>query len=164
MIKLYGSLNNRLEEGKMFCEKIEVGTGVTEYGYSNKYPYEVVEVKDQKHIVIREMETKRIDKNGMSDCQEYQYISNTNNPKIELVNKNGVWFKVLEHSKEKWLQGAENIKDSFKNKEIAYNYIKCMAGLTSKQYENIEAGKIVNKYIKMNISFGVMEKYYDYTF
>ena len=34
--KWYGSLNNRLEENRQFCEKIEVGTGVTEYMYSDR--------------------------------------------------------------------------------------------------------------------------------
>lgn len=27
-MKLYGSLNNRLEENRMFCDTIEVGTGM----------------------------------------------------------------------------------------------------------------------------------------
>ena len=51
----YGSLNNRIEENKMFCDTIEVGTGVTEYSWSDRHPYEVVEVKDQKNVAIRGM-------------------------------------------------------------------------------------------------------------
>ena len=55
MSKWYGSLNNRLEENRQFVETIKVGTGVTEYSWSDRHPYEVVEVKDQKHISIRMM-------------------------------------------------------------------------------------------------------------
>lgn len=49
--KWYGSLNNRLEENKMFCEEIKVGTGLTEYFYSDRHPYEVVKVIDQKTCI-----------------------------------------------------------------------------------------------------------------
>lgn len=55
MSKWYGSLQNRLEENRMFCKAIEVGTGVTEYSWSDRHPYEVVEVRDQKHVVVREL-------------------------------------------------------------------------------------------------------------
>lgn len=164
--KFYGSLNNRFDEGQMFVKKIEVGTGVTEYGYSDRHPYEVVEVVNQKHIFIRAMESKRIDNNGMSDCQEYEYIRNTNNPKIELVLRNNVWFKVVEYNKDLFLRRAENIKDDFKDHNInkAYSYVRYMAHLTEDQYKRIDEGKTVKKYTKMNISFGIMQEYFDYSF
>lgn len=163
-MKLYGSLNNRLEEGQQFVKEIKVGDGVTEYGYTDRYPYEVTDVIDQKHIFIRSVDSKRVDNNGMSECQYYEYVSNENNPKIELVKRNGIWYKVREHSKEKWLQRANNLKDDFKSIEIAYKYIRCMSGLTQKQLENIELGKIVRQYKKMDISIGKMEQYFDYSF
>ena len=40
-MKLCGSLNNRLEENRMFCDTIEVGTGMTEYLYSDRHAYEL---------------------------------------------------------------------------------------------------------------------------
>ena len=49
--KLYGNLMNRMEEGRQFVDEIKVGDGVTEYSYSDRHPYEVIEVKDQKHII-----------------------------------------------------------------------------------------------------------------
>ena len=52
----------------------------------------------------------------------------------------------------------------FKNKEVAYNYIRCMAGLTENQYKKIDEGKVVKKYVKKNISVGIMEEYFDYSF
>lgn len=69
---MYGSLTNRLEEGRTYG-KIEVGTGVTEMCYSDRHAYEIVEVIDDKHIVIRRCKATRIDNNGMSDCQDYEY-------------------------------------------------------------------------------------------
>ena len=41
-MKLYGSLNNRLEENHMFCDVIEVGTDMTEYLYTDRHAYEVL--------------------------------------------------------------------------------------------------------------------------
>lgn len=165
MTKLYGSLDNRLEEGRQFVKEIKVGTGVTEYGYSDRHPYEVTKVIDQKHISIRAMDYKRIDKNGMSDAQSYEYISNEKNPEMELEKRGDVWYRVRKFSKAMWMEMAEeHLERGFKTKEVAYNYFRAMAGLTDKQYQNIEAGKEVKKYIKMNISIGTMEKYFDYSF
>lgn len=165
-MKFYGSLQNRLEEGKQFVEEIKVGTGVTEYSWSDRHPYEVIEVIDQKHIIIRALNYRRIDDNGMSDAQSYEYISNENNIKYELVLRNNVWYKVIEYTKDRWLERAKEDfeKGYFKSIEGAYRYFRAMAGLTDKQYEKIEQGKIVKKYVKMNISIGVIDAYYDYTF
>ena len=57
-MKLCGSISNRLEENRMFCDVIEVGTGMTEYSYTDRHAYEVVEVVDQKHIKVREYDHK----------------------------------------------------------------------------------------------------------
>ena len=162
-MRFYGSLDNRLEEGRMFVDKIEVGTGVTEYSYSDRSPYEVTQVINQKHIFIRAMDYKRIDKNGMSDAQSYEFISNPEKPEIELVLKNNVWYKVVTYSKAKW-ETLASTDDSFKTPQVAYNYFKAMAGLTEKQNQKIEIGKEVRRYSKMNISIGVMDRHFDYCF
>jgi hypothetical protein len=165
-MKFYGCLTNRLEEGKQFVDEIKVGTGVTEYHYSDRKPFEVIDVINQKHIIIRALDYIRIDNNGMSDAQTYEYISNEKNAKYELVLRNNVWYKVIEVNKENWLKRAEQLvqENSFRKIESAYNYIRCMSGLTEKQYQNVDAGKSVKKYIKMNISIGYADMFYDYTF
>ena len=163
--KWYGSLSNRLEENKVYGNEIVVGMGVTEYGYSDRYAYEVVKVINQKHIAIRRMEVKRIDNKGMSDCQKYEYISNVDKPTFELVCRKNSWYEVLTYSKGIFEQNAKKIQSDFKTSyNIAYNYVKAMARLTSKQYNDIEKGKVVKKYSKWNISIGVMEEYYDFSF
>lgn len=69
-----------------------VGMGVTRCCWSDRHPYEIIEVKDDRHIVVREMHAKRIDTNGMSDCQDYEYTSNENGRVQELfLTKQGRW-------------------------------------------------------------------------
>ena len=165
-MKLYGSLQNRLLEGNQFVKEIKVGDGVTEYFYTDRQPYEVIEVKSQKNIVIIQMDCKRIDDNGMSDVQNYEYISNNNNPVCELVLRNNVWYKVTEYNKKTWEECAKRDFEAgfFKTFESAYNYFKAISTLTEKQIQKIENGGSVKKYTKTNISIGFMNKYYDYSF
>lgn len=163
-MKLYGSLNNRMEENKMYCKEIEVGTGVTQYYYSDRHAYEVVKVNDQTNVFIREYDHKKA---GEAYSNQWELISNESNPVIELKLRNGVWYRVLEYTKEKWMEMAQRDfeKGNCRTFESAYNYYKMMSCLTEKEYEKIEAGKTVKKLRKFgNISFGVAEYYYDYEF
>lgn len=72
MSKFYGSIINRLQEN---CkgETPVVGMGVTELQYTDRAPYEVIEVINEKKIRVREMGFKRIDGNGMSECQTMNF-------------------------------------------------------------------------------------------
>ena len=56
-MRWYGSLQNRLEEN---CKglKPEVGMGVTEMLWSDREPWEIVAVKDERHITVRRMKAK----------------------------------------------------------------------------------------------------------
>lgn len=150
MKKLEGSIINRIHEGKTFVDEIEVGTPVTEYFWGDRYVHEVTKVIDQKHVFIREMKAIRTDDNGMSDCQEYRYESDENNPEIELMKRGDVWYKVDTYTKELY-------------EKIIKEYWCCWV-LTENQWKKIREGKQVKKYTKMNISFGIADAYYDYTF
>lgn len=88
--KWYGSISNRIEEGKTYGE-VFVGMGATEYSWSDTHPFEVVEIIDKKHVVVRKMDYKRIDSNGMSDCQEYEYTSNPKNYTCKLTLTANGW-------------------------------------------------------------------------
>lgn len=87
----YGSITNRLEEGHTYTKEIKVGTGVTEMCYSDRHPYEVVEVIDDRHLMIRRMNAKRIDNNGMSECQDYEYSSNLDATPIKIFLSKTGW-------------------------------------------------------------------------
>ena len=126
MSKWYGNIDNRIEENRQYVKEIKVGDGVTEYLWSDRHPYEVSKVINQKHIFIREMDWERTDSNGMSECQEYRYISNPKNNEYELRFKYNHWYKITH-----WTD---------------------------------REGKTHRKSIKINISIGVMERYYDFSF
>lgn len=83
--KWYGSLQNRFEENKMYCNSIEVGTGMTEYFYSDRKPYEVTEVIDQKHVKVRSMDHKNV---GGAYSNEWELTSNENNP-VRMITRRG---------------------------------------------------------------------------
>lgn len=89
----YGSLQNRIEEWARMPEP-EVGMGVTELCYTDRHPYEIIEVKDSRHITVRRLDHKRIDNNGISESQDYEYSSNPNNPVATLFKtKDGKWVE-----------------------------------------------------------------------
>ena len=91
MSKWYGSIDNRILENSKMVEP-KVGMGVTECCYTDRHPYEIVEVKDERHIVVRALDWKRTDHNGLSECQEYEYTSNPNNHTANLfLTKKGQW-------------------------------------------------------------------------
>lgn len=148
-MKLYGSLQNRLEENKMYCDEIKVGTYATMYSYSNRHAFEVVKVENQKHIYVRQLKAIRIDNNGMSDSQSYRYESNEDNLILELELTKYGWKKVIRYNKE------------------LYNLLMKRQGYTLWDYDiqqKVLEGKEVKRSYKVNISFGIADEYYDYSF
>lgn len=100
----YGSVTNRIAEN-MKMPKPELGMGVTELCYTDRHPFEVIEILSEKKIKIREMKAERIDKNGMSDCQEYKYVQKPDGEVKTLVLRNGKWRDLV-----KELENDENNK------------------------------------------------------
>ena len=139
--KWYGSLNNRIEENKMFCDKIEVGTGMTEYSWSDREAYEVVEVVNQNHVYVRKLDHKAI---GEPMSNEWELISNPNNKVRELKFRYGSW---------NWVKNW--IKEDLKN---------CIMFPAHKVYDELMKTGKAKEYSKANVSFGVAEYYYDYEF
>lgn len=89
-MKWYGSVQNRISaESKM--PKPEIGMGVTELMWSDRYPYEVIEVINEKKIRIRELGYERTDKNGISECQDYRLFSKPDGEVKTLVLRKGKW-------------------------------------------------------------------------
>lgn len=95
MARWYGSIDNRLDENRMLVNEIKVGTGMTEYLWSDRHPYEVVAVKDQKHVTVRRLnhtadKTKEL---GMGH-QNWVLVSDPNAPTMDLVKRGDYWYKV----------------------------------------------------------------------
>ena len=150
----YGSLNNRLEENKMFCKEIEVGTGMTEYSYSDRHAYEVVAVKDQKHVSVRELDHKHI---GEAFSNEWKLTSNENNPIREMTKRGNYWYWTVNVTSDV-LAGLES--------EDAETSLRTSLFLC---HNNVDIDKLkekgkVTKYHRANVSFGFADYYYDYEF
>ena len=146
MSKWYGNINNRLEENRQFCEEIKVGTGVTEYLWSDRHAYEVVGVQDQKHILIRKYDAK----SKASYSNEWELISNPDNPVIELAKRGKYWYSVQTATIDDVMSEDINIKWWLASNGFDPDYI-CKKG---KQ----------RRYHRMNISIGKADYYYDYEF
>ena len=145
----YGNLTNRLEENKMFCDEIKVGTGMTEYSYSDRHPYEVVEVIDQKHVKVRKMDHKHVGNDEMDN--NWELVSNENNSVRALTKRGNYWYWTVVVTRD--------ILDNID--KIETQLFLC--------HNNIEVDKLkekgkITRYHRANVSFGKADYYYDYEF
>ena len=149
-MKWYGNLNNRIDENKQYCPIIEIGTGVTEYLYSDRHAYEVIAVKDQKHVTIREYDHKHI---GEPYQNKWELISNENNPHIDLAKRGKFWYmvSVCTPARAKEILETRNIQAQIWADENNFDLESIIA-----------SGKKKTSYKRMNVSFGIADYYYDY--
>ena len=93
MARWYGSLQNRLAE----CAKNPdpaVGMFVTRIGWSDRYPFEVVAVKDARHCTVRQMRWVITSGFSLDGSAEYEYYSDEGGVKAELFKKkDGRWVE-----------------------------------------------------------------------
>lgn len=139
MSKWYGSINNRIDENKMYCKKIEVGTWLTEYSWSDRTPYEVVKAVNQNNVFVRELGHKHVG-NGEMDNQ-WELFSDETKTVRELKKRYGYW---------NWVVTLTN------------NSHDCL--LTTDEIEKINKDGKAIRYVRTNVSFGIGEYYYDYEF
>ena len=112
-MKTYGNLINRVQEGKNFNgEQIYVGMGVTEYMWSDREPWEVTKVFDQRHICIRRMDYKVVKGSMMDGSAEYEYKSNPNNQEVEIKKYKNGWYDLKDENGRK-LKGYTKYSLSF---------------------------------------------------
>jgi len=153
---LYGSLNNRLEENRQFVKEIKVGDGVTEYLWSDRHAFEVIEVTDQKHIKIREYDHKL---KGGAYSNDWELISNEENPAITLVKRGKYWYTEV-------IATREDIEEAYADGEFTKEKLNIQLWLCHNGFDKdviMEKG-IQKKYYRKNISIGVADYYYDYSF
>lgn len=144
-IKWYGSVDNRLEENKMYCDGIYVGTPMTEYFYSDSHAYETVKVIDQKHVFVRQYKATCI---GGFASNEWKLESDETKPLRELKFRYGSWWDV-----QRW-------KPEHLNNFIFWS----MPEEVRKKLENGEKEVVTYKRTPGGISFGIAKEYYDYSF
>ena len=163
-MKLYGSPQNRLVEGRDFTNgNIKVGTGVTEILYSDCHAYEVIAVKDQNHFTIRRMKAIAT---GESMSNTWKLESDETQPTYDIERINGVFYKVSYLTKEQVMERAEEMlkKDFVPNTPIENAIDFVTMYLTDKQKERVLNGKQVKLKRKMNLAVGIQQQYYDYEF
>lgn len=154
MSKWYGSLDNRLEENRMMCDAIEVGTGVTEYSWSDRHPYEVVAVKDQKHVTIRPMKHEhRADAEPMTNS--WIITSDENASTEEIAKRGNYWYSVVTITP----QEAQEILDG---DDVDAKIWACHNNFNLP--EIVASGKVKKAYHRRNLTFGKADYYYDYEF
>jgi hypothetical protein len=151
----YGNINNRLEENRMFCEEIKVGTGMTEYMYSDRHPYEVVEVKDQKHVSVRKMDHKHVGDGCMDN--NWELISNEENPIREMTKRGNFWYWTVTVTSDI----LKNLDSEDAEARLSTMLFLCHNNIDREQ---LEAKGKVTRYHKANVSFGIADYYYDYEF
>lgn len=152
-MNLYGSLNNRLAENRMFCDEITVGTGMTEYGYTDRHAYEVVAVKDQKHVTVREYDHKLV---GEAFSNDWELISNENNPTRDMVKRGNYWYYTVTVTADDI--GGESI---YLPENAEYRLRLALAGF---EIDKILTKGKQTKNSRANVSFGHADYYYDYSF
>ena len=152
----------------------KVGEGATELMYSDRYPYEVIEVsKDGMQCVIRQMDTTYVG-SGYGD-EQYTYQSNLENGTrtLEWSNKKQCWgsvgysvqiIKALANKyykkygygsteillKEHGIESYQHLYEN-PNADNYYNQMMIIDGVT-KKYKN---------FTEISIIFGTMDKYRD---
>jgi len=96
-----GSLINHVYSREKSPEPV-VGMGATILGWSDRHAGTIVNVFDVrgvKHISVQRDISKRIDKNGMSDSQTYEYSPNTQGPVNTFRFRNDRWEEVYFNTK-----------------------------------------------------------------
>lgn len=148
MARIYGSITNRFEENKIYKD-IKVGEYATEYLWSDRHAYEITKVVDKKHFFIRRLIAERIDHNGMSEIQEYKYTHDPNGYDQEIeITKYG--FKRV------YRYDLELYNEILKRE----GYVLWAGDIV----EAVKQGKKVKRSSKINLSIGVADEYYDFSF
>lgn len=148
MGKWYGSLQNRMEEDRQFCDEIKVGTGMTEYGWSDRHAYEVIAVKDQKHVTVRELDHRHVGDGQMDN--NWELISNPDNRVRNMVKRGEYWYDEVTITAD--LLDDDSIETKL---FLAFNDI---------DPDKLRAKGTIKKYHRAKVSFGCAEYYFDYSF
>ena len=159
------------------CSEPKIGEGATILMYSDRNPYEVIDVSnDGMQCVIREMDTTFVGKSYGDERYTYQSNPNNHTKTLEWNNKKKCWgqvtytVEIIKSLAKKYYKkygfgsteclladhGIESYDHLYEdpNADNYYNQKKLIDGVT-KEYKNFN---------KVSVIFGVMEKYRDPSF
>ena len=96
-----GSLmNNLLSRAVIGQPAAKVGMGATLLGWTDRYPATITQVYANKvgeivEIAIQEDLAKRVDNNGMSECQDYEFEADPNGTCYRFKkDRKGMWREI----------------------------------------------------------------------
>lgn len=90
-----GSLMNHIYSTGGQQPNITIGMGATVLAWTDRHAATVVSYDEKRKIVtVQRDHVKRIDNNGMSESQEYEYTPDTNGMKYSFKLKNDRWQQV----------------------------------------------------------------------
>lgn len=91
----------------------EIGMGVTELCWSDRYPYTIIDItKSGKTITIQRDKAIRIDNNGMSEDQEYVYER----------DPNGIIYKARKNKYGRWQTIGDKTRLKIGEREKYYDF------------------------------------------
>ena len=158
-----------------------VGQGGTRYYYSDRTAFEVLSVsKDGTKVEVADYDAKRIDSNGMSECQAYEY-EKLGTPYLLVWRwapgkKTGAWYIPRQE-----VLFTKQLVEAAKAVGSEWNipsFIAEQEGLTEEEVreklrpsfdfdkmQEVEGWtRRTTKYMKVNVNFGVKHAYYDFSF
>lgn len=86
---MYGNVINRVMEESKTPVPV-VGMGATECCWSDRHAYEVIAVRDEKHITVRRL-TVNLKPGTDWLAQDWEYTSNPENPPVQLFKTAKGW-------------------------------------------------------------------------
>jgi len=147
-----GSYINRLLENHPNDSVIEVGTLVTEYLYTDRHVYEVVEVDSPKRVTIRRM--RALPKEGsVPMSNQWELVS----------DKDGIERKLTKRGKY-WYWTSEVTKDMYDERKDDVRFMIAFLGAGFDKDKMERDGKSQARYRRAKVRFGVGDYYYDYEF
>jgi len=84
-LKMLG-VENIKPKKEIKIEGVKIGMGCTEILWSDREPYTVIEILAKNKIMVQADKAIRTDKNGASECQEYDFERNPNGTTYILTN------------------------------------------------------------------------------
>ena len=100
----HGSLTNHLSGSMIGFPEPAVGMGVTKLLWSDRNPGTIIKVHGSSLIEVKDDNYKRIDSNGMSESQEYEFTQNLDaTSTFYKKDGKGRWRQVNQSEKGRWV-------------------------------------------------------------
>lgn len=163
----YGNLSNRLEEGRNFTgREIRVGDDGTMYMWSDRHPFYVVDVENQKRIKVREYyHCADFSKEGGMGHQNWLLFKTWDEMNDYLAKYLPEYYKAGEHREEPeaqtWVFRYNKWMREYKLTEM-----KHPDAYTKREREQFAKNGFCKTYSDLSggVSFGVASYYYDWEF